>query len=283
MANVTLTTAANFIPEIWSTMILEDLHKNVVLLPLMDRRFEEFGRDGDTIHVPNLSEFTATVRTGTSRTGALTFVANTENVTDIALDTEAYVAFKLDDIVRIQSIIPEMMLYTKEAGRAVAEQIDSHIATTMDANANTPKGADNEAVTELDIRSAKEFLDEGNVDPGDRYLVVSPSTYSDLYNIDRYTNQLYAGSLGNLVAGKSRGFMGTIMEFDVYMTTNLPAGTNGRKNFMGQKEWIAFVMQLDIAVTVRDPHDELATAVRVVAEYGRKEMRATNGIEIDGR
>ena len=38
MPNVTITTAANFIPELWGVPALKALEKNVVLQPLQDRR-----------------------------------------------------------------------------------------------------------------------------------------------------------------------------------------------------------------------------------------------------
>lgn len=289
MANVQITTAANWIPEIWSTRILEVLHNNLVLANLMDRSYDEFNVEGDRIHVPNLAEITATsesrsqpASSGEWSESAITFSANTEGQTTIEIDRRTYAAVLVDDPVSIQSNVPEMQLYTREIGRSVAQKIDTDIGTTMDG-ASSEKGTDNQAVTDQDIRDSRQVLDEANGEMEQRFIAVSPATYMDLLNIDQYANSLYRASLGNFDASKGRGFVGQIYEFDVYETTNLPSGTAGTKNFVWQREFVAYVNPRDIDVTMREPHDQFASAVRAVAYYGRKIMRSGIGVELQAR
>lgn len=289
MANVEITTTANWIPEIWSTLILDALHNNTVLMPLQDRKYEAFATDGDRIHVPNLSEISATSETraqpatsGDWSESTIVFSANTENQTTIELDRRTYAAVLVDDPVGIQANVPALSIYTSEIGRSVAQKIDTDIGTSLDGTSNN-KGADNVAVTDQIIRDSREVMDAGNVEPMERFMVVSPETLMDLFNIDRYMNNLYQASLGNFDSSKGRGFVGRIYEFDVYETTNLPTGTNGNKNFMFQREGNAFVLQQDIRVTMREPHDQFSTAVRAVAYYGNKIMRGNAIVEVQAR
>lgn len=292
MANVTIITAANWIPEIWSTIVFEVLHKNTVLAPLVDHKYDSLAKGpGDRIHVPNFAEFSATKEQRTQpATGsewseegsAITFSANTENQTTIEIDVRAYVAVLVDDPVAIQDNLPEMMLYTKEMGRALAQQVDTDVGTNLATTANS-KGIDNVAIGELEVVDSRIVLDDGNVDPGGRKLVVSPSSFMDLLQVDRYANSLYAGAVKNLDGSKGRGFLGPVMEFDVYETTNLPTGTNGVKNLMFQTEGTALVMQQDVAITRRSPHDQFAEAIRAVTYYGLKLMRGAAVVTVLGR
>lgn len=289
MANVEITTAANWIPEIWSTLVLEDLHKNLVLANLQDHRYDEFNVEGDRIQVPGLAEISATVESraqpassGDWSESAITFSANTETQTTIEIDRRAYAAVLVDDPVNIQANLPVMQLYTMEIGRAVAQQIDTDIGTTMATTSNT-KGTDNQAITDQDIRDSRQVIDEGNGEMQERFIAVSPASFMDLLNIDQYVNSLYMASLNNFDASKGRGFVGRIYEFDVYETTNLPAGTAGTKNFVWQREAHAYVNPRDVDVTMREPHDQFASAIRAVAYYGRKIMRGALIVQLNGR
>ena len=49
--NVTVTTAAKFIPEIWSDEIVAAYKKNLVLANVINK-MNFRGKKGDTVHVP---------------------------------------------------------------------------------------------------------------------------------------------------------------------------------------------------------------------------------------
>ena len=281
MANVTITTAANWIPEYWSTLLLETLHKNLVAANLVDRRFEKFGRDGDTIHVPGFAEISAT--TLTNMTGALTFSANTESVTNIAVNTLAYAAVKVDSAATIQGNVPEMELLTGEIGRAVAQKVDTDVLADLDT-ATQAVGTDNVDLTDDNVLRAMQYLDDANAEASDRFMVMSPATLGGFRKIDKYMSSLYASSAAALAKGTNqRGYIGDIYNVGSHVTTNLPAGTSGKKGFLFHRYTTALVMQKDISVQKREPHDELADAIVAWTIYGIKQMRATLAVEMDGK
>ncbi len=49
--NITTTTAATFIPEIWSDEIIATYRKNLVLANLV-KKMSFKGKKGDTLHIP---------------------------------------------------------------------------------------------------------------------------------------------------------------------------------------------------------------------------------------
>lgn len=260
--------------------MLEALHKNVVVAPLVDRRYEKFSANGDTIHVPGLAEIAAS--TLTNMTGSITFSANTESVTNIALNTLAYTAVKIDSAARVQSLLPEMELYTGELGRSVAEKFDTDILAEMDTTSNSV-GTDNVDLTDDKVLEAQEGLDTGNVKPDERFMLISPKTKQQFFTIEKYLNSLYHGAVGSVSGQKSRGYLASIYVNDVYVTTNLPSGASGKVNFAYQREGIAAVLQQKITVRHAVPHDELAESVIAWCLYGVKLMRAAAVYEMRGK
>jgi hypothetical protein len=53
--HITITSAANFIPEIWSDEIIATYKKNLVLANLV-KKMSFKGKKGDTVHIPALSK-----------------------------------------------------------------------------------------------------------------------------------------------------------------------------------------------------------------------------------
>ena len=83
MANMTTTTTANFIPEIWSDEVVATYKSNLVVANLV-KGLNHNGKKGDTIHLPNPARNSASAK-----------VANTD-VTAI-VDTAADIAVSIDN------------------------------------------------------------------------------------------------------------------------------------------------------------------------------------------
>ena len=71
----TTTTAATFIPEIWSDEIVAAYKKNLVLANLV-KRMNFKGKKGDTVHIPAPTRGSASAKTATN---AVTLIVNTED------------------------------------------------------------------------------------------------------------------------------------------------------------------------------------------------------------
>ncbi len=297
MANIDIESAGEFIPEIWGTLVQHPLRKNTVAMPLTDRRWEKFTSDnGDRTFIPSYSEITANEEARSTNAGfdsrgaadgewsesALTFTDLTASQTVLEIDRRVYSAVIIDDPVKMQENISVLQIMTAEMGRAIAETVDSRIWATIGATSNN-KGALNKAIDEVDILDSKEVLDVNKAVDTDRFLVVSPEGYMDLLNIDRYTNALYEASFKSLDSDMGRGWKGRIMDFDIYMTTNLPTSGTGTLNYFFQREAIAFAMQAGVQVTRREPHDQFASAVRAVTYFGVLLNRGAAAVEISGR
>src|SRR3990167_6453783 len=120
----TTTTGANFIPEIWSPEILRATENALVMAPLVKRFDSMVTGKGDTIHIPNLSNLTATSK---SANVSVTLQAPTESVTNISIDQHYESSFLVEDILKVQSNYDLMGEYTSKAGESIARRIDTFV------------------------------------------------------------------------------------------------------------------------------------------------------------
>lgn len=275
------TSADDFVPQLWTPFVLEVLRKNVVLADLVWRRFEKELKLGDTLNVPTPATTTVSTVTFPGDIGTITFDSPNEDVTQILVNKFAYQAHRIQSPAIKESIVDLVEYYSGEIGKGLAVQLDSDIGASLEGTTQVV-GTDNVAVIDDNIRRARQYLDDGNINPNQRYGVVSPATLMDLWNIELYRNSLY-NVLGKLDTTKGRGFVGTIYGFDFYESTSLPAGTSGKKNLMFQREANALVVQEEPVIEFRHPHDVFATVVRAYILYGNKLMRNAAAVEVDGR
>ena len=281
MADVTIVTAANWIGEVWPPMVLEALRTNPVIADKLDRKWERFlTAGGDKVNVGGLAAIAA--GTLTNMTGNISFTANTEGTTQIVVNTLAYAAVTLDDPAKIQSNVSMQPLYTDRLGYEVQKKIDTDCLTEMDT-ATQAVGTDNVDLTDDNVKRAIQYVDDGNGDPSDRFMAISPATLMSFFGVEKYANSLYRGTTGELKTGQGRGFKGRVYDADVYETTNLPAGAAGKKNFYWQREAVALIIQKSVKVDVW--HADLQLNQRVVAwaMYGLKKMRDAVIVEMDGK
>ena len=174
------------------------------------------------------------------------------------------------------------------AGRLLAVKMDSNLAgdNTNGLDSFTQvEGVDNVDLTGDNILRSRQYLDDANCDMEDRVMFVSPASLMSVYAIERYRSNLYTSSSGTLPGNKGRGYVGRLIDVacDLYETTNLEAGSAGKKNAMMHKEAIALIVQKEVTVDQRKPVNAIKTHLLAWQAYGFKKMRSTFGVEMDGK
>ena len=96
MANITTTTAANFIPEIWAMDVIVSAESALVMAPLVYRADSQVKNKGDIIHFPQISELTVSSKTQGSE---VTPSAVTESEVTVTVNTWKYVAFESQEAI----------------------------------------------------------------------------------------------------------------------------------------------------------------------------------------
>ena len=101
-------------------------------------------------------------------------------------------------------------MHAKSAGRREDQTlINAMDVATLPASNVIPDGGTNMTVAKL--REASAIMDENNVDPSDRYLIISPSQLSSLLGEDEPTNVLY-----NINRTLVNGQLDTFLGFKIY-------------------------------------------------------------------
>ena len=201
--NMTATTMATWLPEVWSSLANISYHTVVVLPDLMDRRWEpEIGvGKGDTVDIPAFTQKgrSYVTKRATFGTGAaLTFSYVTENQTQLKIDQMAIYAFRMPVEMSAQKMANYERLLTDAAGPSIAEQVDYELASdnTNGLDALTAIGADGVDVTNDLILEGEQVLNDANLPTTDRAFVYSPATHRSMMQIEILRNSLYQSSIG---------------------------------------------------------------------------------------
>jgi hypothetical protein len=275
MANVTVTTVANFIPELWSNDILRVVEANLVLSPRVHNYSADVKSYGDKIHVPSLSEITATEKSaGTD----MTFTANTEGVVDIDIDQHFYSAVKIEDIAKIQAKADLMAEYTTVIGYSLAKKIDATLAA-LAAGFSQTTGATNTAITDAVILASIQYLDDANAPFTNRHFVIKPAAKKDILSLDKFVLFQNTGA----VNGTSRvlnGNLGEVYGVEIGVTTQITQSASPvtNQNMMFHKDALGLATQESVRVQSQYKLESLATIVAADAIWGIKEMRDTFGV-----
>jgi hypothetical protein len=246
---VTITTAANYIPEIWADELRAFREKNTVMRNLVyNYPFE--GSVGDTIHVPALSRLTViTVSEGGDDANSV----NTEGEFNGVVTRHRGVKLQIPDRAGKQSKYDIAAANMPAMGKVLAEDLDAHILSLYsgfqggqkyegDGTTLSGAGAD---ITEAGMRRILEILDLADVPFDDRFGVFNVRQKNVMLAIARFTEYQMIGQ-GNMPI--RTGLLGELFGVPIYFTTNTTATATNDGNLVGQREAILLAMQMDIRV-----------------------------------
>lgn len=196
MPAVTSANVANAIVKLVAVDALPALMGNLVMGNLVNRDFEPMlGQAGDTVNVPIPPVLTANnlAEGGTVQTQN----PNIGNA-QIVLDTHAEATFQIPDVTKVLAVPDLLRLYMQPAVVALAEKIETDLLSTYASfTANTPVGTAGQAITEAVVDSAETALFEAKVPASEpKYLVVDSTAYSQLRQIERFSEYHTAGEAG---------------------------------------------------------------------------------------
>jgi len=308
--NITVTTAANFIPEIWSMETIASYKANNVMRNRVTL-FNHNKKKGDTIHVPNFTRSLAVAKAASTQ---VTLSAPTDGVTNISIDKHYEYSKLLEDIVAIQGLDSLRQAYTDDAGYALARQVDFNLHVlgtglqggTLDATPGTPDantltydtgavigsdgstawsaaGAGNGAnLADAGIRKILRNMDDDNLPLTDRSIVIPPCQKEVLLGISRFTEQAFVGSGDAIKTGQ----IGQIYGVPVFVSTNCGNTTNTstttayRACLFFHKSAFALVEQAMPRSQTQYKQEYLADLFTVDTIYGVGELRDNGGYAV---
>jgi N4-gp56 family major capsid protein len=281
---ITITTADKFIPDVWSMEVLRATENALIMAPLVKRYDALVAANGDTIHIPNLTNLSANDKSANTQ---VTLQSVTETETTINIDKHKETSFLVEDIVKVQSMYDLMAEYTSKAGFAIAEKVDSDLLALYSGFSNTDVGSYGTDVTNPVILAAIEALDLANAPLEDRAFVFHPKQKTAIAQIDTFIRADYLGNYQSekpaAVGPQSRFMWGELWGVPAYYTKQVPttAGTPTQyHNILFHKEALALALQQKPRVQSAYVLEYLGTLVVVDIIYGLKNLRGAFGVEI---
>lgn len=308
--NTTVTTAANFIPELWSNETIASYKAN---LPMRSRvtLFNHNKKKGDTIHVPNFTRSLASAKAAGSQ---VTLVAPTHGVTNITLDKHYEYSTLIEDIAAIQAMDTLRQAHTDDAGYSLARQVDFNLHVlgtgfqggTLDASPGTPDantltygtgavigsdgstawsatGAGNGAnLTDAGIRRILRNMDDDDLPMSDRTIIVPPCQKEVLLGIPRFTEQAFQGSGAPITSGQFGNIYGVpvLVSTNCGNTTNTSTTTAYRACLFFHKSAIALAEQMSVRSQTQYKQEYLADLFTADMIYGVAELRDNGGYAV---
>lgn len=273
-AQQTITTGANFIPELWGPGVIKATEANLIARKLCWDWFEE-GKDyGDTIRFPNISNFTASAKVANTQ---VTLQAPTEGMSTLTINRNDESSFLIENMLKVQSQFNLINYYTKKNGYAMALLMDQRI-TDLFSGFSQVVGAAGVDVGDTDLRDAIEFLDIADVEETDRNFVFYPTQKNALFSIEKYFRADIRGDGKSEVLTKGR--LGEIYGVPVHITTNLGTSASARLNTLFHKESIASAIQFGPVTEGDYILEHLGDLVVTHSIYGEIEARDGFGVWI---
>jgi N4-gp56 family major capsid protein len=295
------TSAAKFIPEIWSDEVIAAYKSNLVMANLV-KKMSMTGKKGDTIHVPKPTRGTATAKVAET---AVTIQNSVESEVLININKHFEFSRLIEDITEVQALASLRQFYTGDAGYGLAKQVDNDLFALAksfgDGNGssyvnsasfqiNTTSGlleafdadgaADVGDFSDDVFRALIQKMDDADVPMDGRSFIVPPSLRNAIMGIDRYTST-------DFVNGKSveTGKIGNLYGVDIFVSSNVPViDTTGGASIRGaqliHKDTNVLAEQQAVRSQTQYKQEFLGTLYTADCLYGTQVMRPEAGFTL---
>jgi len=291
------TSAAKFIPEIWSDEVIAAYKSNLVLANLV-KKMSMTGKKGDTIHVPKPTRGAAHAK---AEGVAVTIQNAVESEVLININKHFEFSRLIEDITEVQALASLRQFYTGDAGYGLAKQVDndlfalaksfgngdgSSFVNTGSFQINTTSGAleaydadgtaDIGAFSDAAFRALIQKQDDADVPMDNRSFIVPPSLRNAIMGIDRYTSTDFVNG-----KGVETGKIGNLYGVDVFVSTNVPTLESGvRGAQLIHKDTNVLAEQQAVRSQTQYKQEFLGTLYTADTLYGVQVMRPEAGFTL---
>ncbi len=295
------TSAAKFIPEIWSDEVIAAYKSNLVMANLV-KKMSMTGKKGDTIHVPKPTRGSANAKVAET---AVTIQNSVESEVLININKHFEFSRLIEDITEVQALASLRQFYTGDAGYGLAKQVDndlfalaksfgdgdgSSFVNSGSFQINTTSGAleafdadgaaDIGAFSDAAFRALIQKMDDADVPMDGRSFVVPPSLRNAIMGIDRYTSTDFVNG-----KGVETGKIGNLYGVDIFVSTNVPViDTTGGASIRGaqliHKDTSVLAEQQAVRSQTQYKQEFLGTLYTADTLYGVQVMRPEAGFTL---
>jgi len=287
----------NFIPRVWASQVLLNLHKTQVWGQpgVANTDYEgDIANQGDSVQISAIGP--VTVRKLQKNVDIVTPDTLADASTVLTIDQADYFNFQISDVDKAQVNVDLMQAAMWEAAYAISNAADFFIATQVLNAANNNVIGTDAAPVALTVTAgispaydymvqARVKLLEANVSPDGMWAIVPPFYAGMLARDDRFVKFGTPAQTERLVGG----LIGEAAGFKIYQSNNVPitnssgtitnaAGTLGGYNAgafnvtLGHPSALSYADQITEMVAYR-PEKRFADAVKGLHLYGAKVVR----------
>jgi hypothetical protein len=252
------TSAATFVPEIWSDEIRAAYEKNLILANLV-KKMSMSGKKGDTIHIPAPIRGAAYAK---AENTAVTVQNDTESEVQVVIDKHYEYSRIIEDITEVQALASLRNFYTGDAGYALSRQVDNDLFQLGKSLGDGDGSAwANSAVYYNDASTGL--------------------TRNAIMGIDRYVSSDFVG--GQVV---QNGKIGNLYGIDVYVSSNCPiiefaannsAGGDIKAAMLIHQDTLILAEQVGVRSQTQYKQEFLGTLYTADTLYGVKAYRPDSG------
>jgi len=295
------TSAAKFIPEIWSDEVIAAYKSNLVMANLV-KKMSMTGKKGDTIHVPKPTRGSANAKVAET---AVTIQNSVESEVLININKHFEFSRLIEDITEVQALASLRQFYTGDAGYGLAKQVDNDLfalaksfgngdgssyVNSASFQINTTSGlleafdadgaADVGNFSDDVFRALIQKMDDADVPMDGRSFIVPPSLRNAIMGIDRYTSTDFVNG-----KGVETGKIGNLYGVDIFVSTNVPViDTTGGASIRGaqliHKDTSVLAEQQAVRSQTQYKQEFLGTLYTADTLYGVQVMRPEAGFTL---
>lgn len=270
MSQVTTTTAAAIIPEIWEAEVEYAAHN---ARGFSGKILEyNFTGPGDVLHIPKIGAISAA-----AFTGSVSYTANTEGSVDITPDV-SYAAVQIDRKANIRAVTDLGNVYQVEMGKSLAQYEDVAIAGlyaglsgSISSGTAITEAIYLQAIATL-MTSAKDKLMLGTTPV---YGVIHPGQWDNILIIGNINSAMVRGDAG---AGPAKtGVVQMAYGVELSFSSSVILSTTYKNMFFGQRAF-AIARKMTSTVDVLFDPDTLSTKVVASQDFGVAELNDELGV-----
>ncbi len=270
MANVTTTTAAAVIPEIWEAEVEFAAHNH---RGFAGRIMEfQFSGPGDVLHIPKIGAISAAAFAGT-----VSYTANTETSVDITPDV-SYAAVQIDRKADMRAVTSLGNIYQVELGQSLAQYEDEQIAGLYAGLSQSVGGASD--FSEANFLLAIRDLIQG----GKNKVLMGETPIWGVFHPAQWDHVLAVANINSAsVRGEENGpaktgTIGLAYGVNIDFSSSVQVSTTAR-NMIYTDRAFAIARKQTPTVDVEFDADTLSTKIVASQDFGVAEMNDELGVE----
>ena len=258
----------NFIPTIWSDMILQDYNEQAVFRALLNTSYEgEIRGFGDTVKINSIGDFSTT-----AYSGSVSYTDLDDASLNLIIDQKYYIAKQIDDIDKRQATPDLMGEVTRKMAQAFLGTTEAFIAAKYtEAGIVTGSTTSITAITSANVISTIGAMavsfDTNDVPEDGRVAIVPPwlAQKMVLAGVIRDTDNS---------AVLSAGYIGQFQGFQIYKSNRIThsSSTWYAPMFFRRADTIAFAEQINSVEAMR-LENKFGDGIRSLMVYGGKVVR----------